>query len=331
MFGIRARELCVFHGTREEDAADWLKRFEEITEINRWEAHRLSYVRPYLEGTARKWLSVTKPTSWEDFRRKFLDVFTQDFRFRLKARLRARRQGSSEPLITYFYDVLYLCSRLEEERGSPMSELDMVEQLLAGIAPELLESLWPLVPDTINTTTALLRQATKFSEAMEMAENAQDRHIGAITPKTPSQAELSEQVADLIQEVEDLQLELRRQRSFQASPHGMEVSMRDRHHPRRQFNPDPDYRQVSRPLPSAPAKYQTSQGYRSGQANRTADGRPICNKCQKPGYIARFCQQHKREDHTESVQVLHMTGYSLVKETVLCNGKPIYEVTPQRN
>ena len=68
MLGIRARELCEFKGTLEEDARDWLKTFEEITETNKLEAHRLSCVRSNLEGTARQCLRVAKPTSWEDFR-----------------------------------------------------------------------------------------------------------------------------------------------------------------------------------------------------------------------------------------------------------------------
>ena len=50
----KAREPCVFYGTPEEDVQDWLKSFEELSEINRWE-NRLSYVRVYLEGAARKW------------------------------------------------------------------------------------------------------------------------------------------------------------------------------------------------------------------------------------------------------------------------------------
>ena len=53
MTNVRAREPVVFQGTPGEDARDWLIRFEEITETNKWEAHRLAYGRSYLEGTAR--------------------------------------------------------------------------------------------------------------------------------------------------------------------------------------------------------------------------------------------------------------------------------------
>ena len=48
MTNVRAREPVVFQGTPGEDARDWLNRFEEITETNKWEAHRLAYVRSYL-------------------------------------------------------------------------------------------------------------------------------------------------------------------------------------------------------------------------------------------------------------------------------------------
>ena len=56
----KAREPVFFYGAPEEDAHDWLKRFEELSEINRWE-NKLSYARVYLEGAARKWYNVTQP------------------------------------------------------------------------------------------------------------------------------------------------------------------------------------------------------------------------------------------------------------------------------
>ena len=97
MTNVRAREPVVFQGTPGEDARDWLIRFEEITETNKWEAHRLAYVRSYLEGTARHWLLFAKPNSWQEFRTKFLNTFWhQKHKFRIESRLRGRRQGNDE-------------------------------------------------------------------------------------------------------------------------------------------------------------------------------------------------------------------------------------------
>ena len=120
----RAREPIVFQETPDEDAKNWLMKFEEITETNNWEAHRLSYVRWYLEGTSRHWLLFVKPSSCQEFRTNFL---------------MARRQRKNESLENEFFDVINLCNQLQEE-SSPMSKLDRIDRLLAGMKLALLKN-----------------------------------------------------------------------------------------------------------------------------------------------------------------------------------------------
>ena len=55
MAEARVREPSVFHGTLEEGGQDWLERFEELADMNKWKgANKLTCVKSYLEGTARK-------------------------------------------------------------------------------------------------------------------------------------------------------------------------------------------------------------------------------------------------------------------------------------
>lgn len=75
MSSPKIKEPSVFYGTPEEDAKDWLARFEEISEVNKWKTSRLPYVKLYLEGTARQWLLVNDFPNWDDFRGKFLNAF----------------------------------------------------------------------------------------------------------------------------------------------------------------------------------------------------------------------------------------------------------------
>jgi hypothetical protein len=58
----------VFSASPEQDAVDWLERFELAATYNRWSDadHARNFVM-YLEGTARKWFLVhNHPNHWED-------------------------------------------------------------------------------------------------------------------------------------------------------------------------------------------------------------------------------------------------------------------------
>ena len=61
MVNPKIKEPSVFQGSPDEDVQDWLRRFEEIAAVNGWKMKRLTYVRLYLEGTARQWLLVAEP------------------------------------------------------------------------------------------------------------------------------------------------------------------------------------------------------------------------------------------------------------------------------
>ena len=87
----------------------------------------MTYVKLYLEGTARQWLLVDDFPNWGDLRVKFLNAFKfkKNFKFRLDwTRLKSRRQDLNEPVETYFYDVMSLCKQIEEETGTKMSEIN---------------------------------------------------------------------------------------------------------------------------------------------------------------------------------------------------------------
>ena len=101
-----------------------------------------------------------------------METFKQKhFTLRVEVRLRSRRQGPNQPVVTYFYDVLNLCRQVELEQEVEMPELTKVEHLLRGLTPVLSEKLWPLVPDPISNTTQFLSAVTRYSQAREIAGN----------------------------------------------------------------------------------------------------------------------------------------------------------------
>lgn len=147
----RTREPSVFYGMPEEDAQDWLKRFEELSEINCW-SNKLSYVRVYLEGAARKWYNVTQPNTRDSFKMNFMDTFTEKHFYQVEAKIRSRKQGLHEPVRNCYYDILDSCRQLELEQGEVISESTKLEHLLRGLSPTLLEKVWPLIRNPIKTT-----------------------------------------------------------------------------------------------------------------------------------------------------------------------------------
>ena len=311
MAEARVREPSVFHGTQEEDGQDWLERFEELADMNKWKgANKLTCVKSYLEGTARKWFRIKKPASWEDFREKFLMAFEfKNFLFKVETRLMSRRQGLNGPIETYFYDVLSLCTQLEEESETEMSELTKVNYLLNGLTPTLLDRLWPLVPEPINSTGSLLAAALKHAQAREMMASIQPKAFPSRQNKREDsdteESDLKEMIRQLKKDLDATNRKLDARQNWQPNFKHNEYQRNNYEQPRKQtrfVNENPRFQQTNR-----------------FQSNRTTDGRPICNICRKPGHIARFCKS-RNEEYPRAVNALHAIGKSLVKKEVLCNG-----------
>ena len=80
MASSKIREPSMFHGAPEEEATDWLASFEEISKLSKSKPNRLTYIKLYLEGTARQWILEIKPVT-------FFNAFKQtNFKFRLETR-----------------------------------------------------------------------------------------------------------------------------------------------------------------------------------------------------------------------------------------------------
>lgn len=53
---VRAREPSVFSALASEDATEWLERYIQIANLNRWTPEqRLDHVGMFFEGVARNW------------------------------------------------------------------------------------------------------------------------------------------------------------------------------------------------------------------------------------------------------------------------------------
>lgn len=135
-----------FKGTLDEDASEWIQRYESMGLYNRWEpADLAANFCMYLEDSARKWFFCsTLPAERNDttevigvaaaqnvaevlavaavngLKTMFLKEFQRDnYALFQEAKLRNRDQGIEEETSNYYYDELSLCRSVNPN----MSEL----------------------------------------------------------------------------------------------------------------------------------------------------------------------------------------------------------------
>ena len=166
----------VFKASSEDDASDWLERYESTGAYNQWGNTELrANFSMYLDGAARKWyLCSTLPTEWRDLpvrpgvglnapdlpavtgvRTLFLKEFQQqNYRLFQETRLRNRVQGIEEATTNYYYDVIDLCRVVDPT----MAEATKVDYLFGG--------LYPLQPKTCEE---FLEAAKRFTDAKLLA------------------------------------------------------------------------------------------------------------------------------------------------------------------
>ncbi|KAI9555916.1 hypothetical protein GHT06_018446 [Daphnia sinensis] len=154
-----------FRGSLDEDARQWMERYETISAHNGWgDAEKRNNFSMYLDDTARNWfLCARVPNDWDDtaaqpaaggnpatpavtgLRSMFLKEFQPDnYGLFQETRLRSRTQGMDEPTVRYYYEILNLCRLVDPN----MLEAHRLEHLFRGLRPALLRKIYPMKPKT---------------------------------------------------------------------------------------------------------------------------------------------------------------------------------------
>ena len=180
-----------FRGTLDEDATEWLERYESIGLHNRWgNVDLAANFGMYLDSSARQWFRCTTlPAEWNDtaevaeipahglvlqvhpvaaalgLKTRFLQEFAQaKYSLFQEAKLRNRMQGPDEPTSNYYYDVIHLCRSVDPN----MTEINRLEYLYRGLIPWLVEKIYPLNPQTCDE---FWTQVKIHTEAATIARN----------------------------------------------------------------------------------------------------------------------------------------------------------------
>ncbi|KZS19609.1 Uncharacterized protein APZ42_013879 [Daphnia magna] len=275
----------VFSASPEEDAVDWIERFELAAAYNRWtDADQARNFVMYLEGPARKWFLVnTHPNHWEDLparpdptdptlphlpaesgiKTQFSAAFQQaNFSLLQEAKLRQRTQGNEEDVVSYFYDIVNMCRLVNPN----MSQEQQLEYLYRGLKPSLLQKIYPQKPAS---TADFLDLAKLHMEATMLAnQKVWSQSILAVSKEpTLSNAGNNTQPAAMTPEIVSILQQLNH------TIKQLQLSSGPTNH-------------------SAPSRPRQGHWNGSGKNGRTTEGRYICGFCSKVGHLDYRCFQN---------------------------------------
>ena len=176
--------------------------------------------------------------------------------------------GPDEPVMSYCYDIIYLCSRVDPA----MTEERKVQFIFQNMEPALMQKVYPHMGRM--DTAELFRRLQAHIQASLIAGRSIPVNQILPTPPASSKAEIEKLVREEVtKSLEPIVRELKEATRSLDAGRGTRDNWRERTG-ERDRNPLP--RQQDRPN------------------KRTVDGRPICNACGKSGHIARNCPEEEK-------------------------------------
>lgn len=152
-----------FSGSHNQDVKSWLQSCGIVADANGWNTHALllRHVPTALEGTALKWYSQRvaaegRFNNWDEFEREITRAFgSANESMTAYTRLQNRVQTAGEPVLTYLFDKLELCTRYE----NMMTERQKVEHIVSGLNPDYIECAYEKdIPNVAALQLALKRK-----------------------------------------------------------------------------------------------------------------------------------------------------------------------------
>lgn len=124
------------------NVAAFIKQYEDVSRQNGWdEKHKINYLGAFLTGAAYGWYSnfiqnaQNQGCNWVQIKKALVSEFGGECPTReIKLMLNNRKQGISEDIKQYFFDLVALCDQIEN-----VSEERFVEYFEAGLHPVYFE------------------------------------------------------------------------------------------------------------------------------------------------------------------------------------------------
>ncbi|GFX57143.1 CCHC-type domain-containing protein [Trichonephila clavipes] len=272
------RSPSTFRGAPGEDPLKWLKEYDRVANFNKWDDMMcLANVYFFLDGTARQWYVNNEDAldSWEAFKNGLSGLFgdRQKYTRRAEEQLKCRAQRSGESTQSYIQSVLGLC----QEVNPLMKEDEKVSHLMKGVAEDIYQAL---LTREINDTASFIKWCN-YIEDMKQKRVGRPRFerlpnvvpVASLTDET----DLVSLIRTIVRE-EVHRLVNQTQESLDSDPQSLEEIVQD---------------EVERVLaPEAPVQKFPPEP-RKTDVWRTADNRPVCFHCRRPGHVMRYCRERK--------------------------------------
>ena len=142
----------IYPGGRDDDAHQWVTRFEKAATFNGWgPADIVACFPAYIDGTAYRWYRCMRdpPATWEDLitegrpnqpglKTRFLKQFQiEDYKEFLETKLESRKQKEGESLTGYIFEKGEWCYDVDKE----MSNKKILKYLYSGLRQDNLNNI----------------------------------------------------------------------------------------------------------------------------------------------------------------------------------------------
>lgn len=150
----------------------FINKFNRVAQTNLWdEGLKISHLRSCLDGAAAHWYRLycqedeNLDKTWEQLCKDFLKVFGSPAAAEnSRIKFESRRQGASENILSYYFDLL----NLRYEVGENISDENFANQFKRGLLPSLQQTYHLLSKPTM-TPEEVRGLAFRISEAGEMS------------------------------------------------------------------------------------------------------------------------------------------------------------------
>ncbi|GFS77565.1 CCHC-type domain-containing protein [Trichonephila clavipes] len=293
------RSPSTFRGAPGEDPLKWLKEYDRVANFNKWDDMMcLANVYFFLDGTARQWYVNNEDAldSWEAFKNGLSGLFgdRQKYTRRAEEQLKCRAQRSDESTQSYIQSVLGLC----QEVNPLMKEDEKVSHLMKGVAEDIYQAL---LTREINDTASFIKWCN-YIEDMKQKRVGRPRFerlpnvvpVASLTDET----DLVSLIRTIVRE-EVHRLVNQTQESLDSDPQSLEEIVQDEVErvlapvstKPTETRPRPTYAAVTRKYRAPVQKFPPEP--RKTDVWRTADNRPVCFHCGRPGHVMRYCRERK--------------------------------------
>lgn len=275
------RPLESFSGKESEDAREFVTRFLQFANFQKWnEERRLTAIPLYLTGNAAVWYNGLTDAQLHDLQ-SILEGLVEHFdpeanRWLLRQQLDKRVQGTRESISEYAADIKRLCQRLQLPKD------ECLHCFTRGLKPSIKNYVYLQQPKTLENAEYLARLKSSVSD--NEPQVALMSEMGSIVSNLKAMA-VSQAKANSVAAFGNFD---RPYYDNGNSNNRQRPMTNDRDRPVNRDDLQQIVRELRREIRDTNRRRPNTNNY--GRNRRTATGEPICNSCGRAGHISIRCR-----------------------------------------